>query len=204
MSSNGNFPSLSQYKPKPKQVPAITLQLENGEMLAASPNIWLAAIIATLNPKENRLAPKQCLSDLQSRVLWESLLPFEYEGFAKLAQETWELMHDWDIDITQVDPMFSSWASDYQRQCVLKDFVDSATLPKEIISLLANDSGVLPARVFFLGFDNISLTINKLIGCLKSKSEIIIYNEPPPQATSYSIKLPDKKSEIKTAARRLQ
>jgi len=48
------FPTLSQYKPKPKpqQVPAITLQLDNGEMLTASPNIWLAAIIATLSPQD--------------------------------------------------------------------------------------------------------------------------------------------------------
>jgi len=46
------FPTLSQYKPRPKpqQVPGITLQLDNGEMLTATPNIWLAAIIATLSP----------------------------------------------------------------------------------------------------------------------------------------------------------
>ena len=48
------FPTLSQYKPKPKpqQVPGITLQLDNGEMLTATPNIWLAAIIATLSPQD--------------------------------------------------------------------------------------------------------------------------------------------------------
>jgi len=51
---SSNFPTLSQYKPKPKpqQVPGITLQLDNGEMLSATPNIWLAAIIATLSPQD--------------------------------------------------------------------------------------------------------------------------------------------------------
>jgi len=54
MSGNGNYPTLSQYKPKPKPqtVPGITLQLDNGEMLTATPNIWLAAIIATLSPTD--------------------------------------------------------------------------------------------------------------------------------------------------------
>jgi len=57
MSNNSSkFPTLSQYKPKPKPkpqtVPGITLQLDNGEMLTASPNIWLAAIIATLSPQD--------------------------------------------------------------------------------------------------------------------------------------------------------
>ncbi len=52
MSANGNFPSLSQYKPKPKPqaVPPIILQLDNGKQLTASPNVWLAAIISALDP----------------------------------------------------------------------------------------------------------------------------------------------------------
>jgi len=48
------FPLLQQFKPKPKpapQVQPIVYELPNGERLIASPNVWLAAIITSLDPK---------------------------------------------------------------------------------------------------------------------------------------------------------
>jgi len=49
----GNFPSLSQYKPKPRPNPVypITYRLENGASISAAPNLWIAAILTSLEPK---------------------------------------------------------------------------------------------------------------------------------------------------------
>jgi len=49
----GNFPFLSQYKPRPKpsRVYPIIYKLDNGAQISASPNVWIAAILTSLEPK---------------------------------------------------------------------------------------------------------------------------------------------------------
>ena len=49
----GNFPFLSQYKPRPKPQPVypIVYKLDNGGQISAAPNVWIAAILASLEPK---------------------------------------------------------------------------------------------------------------------------------------------------------
>ena len=53
MNPNGQFPSLSQLKPKPKpaSVYPIIYRMENGAELSAPPNLWIAAILTSLEPK---------------------------------------------------------------------------------------------------------------------------------------------------------
>ncbi len=149
--------------------------------------------------QSNKLEPTRLLSPAQSLFLWHKIIGSSLE-MAVLAQQSWLLMQQWELDEQATDPVFGVWAKAYQHYCDEHHFIDEASIPKKIIDIVSKNPRTVPQRIHLVGFDNISKIINKLFDCIKFNSDLKIHHFYTENSRVAVLELKDSMDELQSAA----
>ncbi len=159
--------------------------------------------------------PLSLLSGHQSLALWEEivsewntrhelLLP---AALAQHAQEAWDLLRDWRVDLPKTGLSeeclaFRVWAQEYARRCARQHWTDEASL----LALLAASisSGELPvlAEVWLAGFDELSPAQINLVETIRAYGGAVeVAAQSPVPAGVCTLGLADAQTEAQAVAR---
>lgn len=150
-------------------------------------NSWLLQLWEQLDwliPEKNL---PQVLTTFQESLLWDEILDADPDtpplinkrATAKQAQDAWQLMHQWKLDIHQCQQfaraagdsfIFRNWCSAFQQKCRQLNVISQAELVAELIQALkqSNQQLNLPIRIQLYGFDEISPIFQDFFACLQS------------------------------------
>jgi hypothetical protein len=108
------------------------------------------------------------LTSLQERVLWEQVIRDASEeytllqpvGTARLAQEAWQLLHGWRLELHQAEfalsedaSAFYIWAQAYAKRCREANWLDDARLPHWLQTYLQQGYLEAPRHLLLIGFE---------------------------------------------------
>lgn len=126
------------------------------------------------------------LTTNQANLLWQRIIAaspagqfLPVEKTAKLAQQTWYLMHHYPIELdgllhhsSQDIHIFATWAQEFKQLCVEKNCITQEELPNQLTSKMNELS--LADEIELAGFDEFTFSINKLVDKLKVKCGVRI------------------------------
>ena len=157
------------------------------------------------------------LSAWQERVLWERVIretPASGElrqaaATATAAQEAFQLMSAWRLDLAAVDVAgnedaraFAAWAGRVQQTCTERGWIVEAQVP----DILARAAATLrlPRRIVLAGFDEFTpqqralFEAFRLAGC---EAEVVGLGSPEPATAAVRVPFPDGAQELDAASR---
>lgn len=149
------------------------------QILAWEP--WLKTLwdAAVLLGAESRIL----LNDAQEGELWLQVLArdeagkqtISIEGLAQQAQQTWQAMHQYRIDLREFSnddsidaKAFSRWAVELEKVCRRAQFLSSSQIENELAKLVRDRKVPLPETIFLIGFDRITPAQDCLIDALRA------------------------------------
>ena len=156
------------------------------------------------------------LGDGQALALWEGIIR-EWAGAdsllqpsatAELAQQAWQLVHDWrvpiGIDGTMAEDVraFSGWSTRYRETCERHHWLDGARLIEALIPLVRAGRLSLPAKILLRGFDAFTPAQRLLLDALVAVG-VSLDSAPAPAAAADAsrVVLPMWRDEVQAAAR---
>lgn len=120
------------------------------------------------------------LNEHQERILWASIIKSENATTIALARKAWETIKQWKIPLSALanysdeTKIFSIWANAFATICKNKNLCDKNTVPEIIVAHVKNGQVKLPARIYLVGFDDISPEQQELLQVF-SKFSVIEY-----------------------------
>jgi probable DNA repair protein len=161
---------------------------------------------------------KTLLRHVQELQLWEQIIE-RTGGMGELlrpasaapeAMQAWRLLHAYRIPrtssafaATRQSREFLDWSKAYEKLCQDRGFIDGATLPNEVLSLLRQTPELAPKQILAWGFDEIAPQQAALFAGLEqigvdcsSTTEAVASADRNP----LRVELPDAEQEFITAA----
>ena len=109
------------------------------------------------------------LHEQPARQLWLEIIAAsnatgplsDVEGLAEIAAQAWQLMHDWSIELADIEAnaqtadqrAFVEWAAAYRQRCTEAAWVEAAALPELLELDLSNGKISVDTAMWFHGFD---------------------------------------------------
>jgi probable DNA repair protein len=163
------------------------------------------------------VTPPVRLSPWQERVLWERVIGetpasgelLQAAATAAAAQEAFQLMSAWRLDLAAVDAAgnedaraFAAWADRVQRTCAERGWIVEAQVPDTLATAAAMLR--LPRRMVLAGFDEFTpqqralFEACRLAGC---EAEVVRLGSQQPATAAVRVPFPDGAQELDAAAR---
>ncbi|MCB5187155.1 PD-(D/E)XK nuclease family protein [Methylobacillus caricis] len=142
---------------------------------AVTVNQWLDALFdqaLLMGELDLEQTPAGMLSNLQERMLWEKVIAdslshevlqelFDIKGLALAAQEANRLLIEWELpapDVAQSDEtaQFLTWRQEFRVRCMQSGWLEAPRYFDWQVNMLERGLGVLPAEMYFAGFDRVT------------------------------------------------
>lgn len=157
------------------------------------------------------------LGPAQAALLWQTIVErdssalLQSRASARLAQEAWRLLHDWQLSLPfealecSEDVLhFQHWAQQFAAECRQQNWLDEARLSVSMLEAWQRGQGTLPAQVLLLGFEDWTPAQRGLLDGLRARGTLVEV-VPTAQASQAQqarrVALPDAASEDEAAAR---
>jgi probable DNA repair protein len=158
------------------------------------------------------------LHDQAARQLWVDSIAAsnavgplsDVEGLAEVAAQAWQLMHDWGIELADIEASaqtadqraFAQWAGAYRQRCTQAGWVEAAALP-ELLELDLSDGKIsIDSAVWFHGFDAWTPVQQRFRSALdRSGVAVTIPEDGESAAVGRLTACADPQAEIESAAR---
>ncbi len=153
----------------------------------------------------------------QEQILWEEILTqspessylLQLSATAELAKSAWGTLKQWQVDLnhpglkaTEDSLAFLRWATLFEKRCAQHNWLDTNSLPNEIIAKIKCGDIIPPPQIILLGFTEISPQYQSLLATCEQVGSKIIYHESTAQNNKIQcISLADEETEIRTLAR---
>lgn len=197
-------------------------QIASGQQSWQTPTIlpmtsWLQHLWMEYISHSYRTAPL-LLTTAQEQFLWEQILVdtkasdllLQVSETADLIKSAWALLKQWQVDINL--PVFSSsqdylmlktWATDFKQKCHDNNWIDMASLPNAINTLVSDGIIEPPKKIILVGFTEVTPQLKNLLNQCESQGSTIDYGTSLTlnQTQTSRLTLLDKESEILTMAR---
>jgi probable DNA repair protein len=178
---------------------------------------WLARLWDEIG--ESSAADRQplLLPDAVTSVLWERIILESKTGprllhpekAAELAKDAYTLANQWRVPLSNSETTeelrtFREWRAIYEKRCAEENWLDLARLPDAIAEQVKNGSAVVPARIIYAGFDDLTPQAIALNDAFQGRGAALsTWRAPPvaPAAEAVRSVLPDPEAEIDAAAR---
>lgn len=159
----------------------------------------------------------QLLNHSQQLTLWQRIIRqhlsatdfFNVDACAELAQNAWNLLENWQIthnaqtfNVNQNSSIFYQWVKAYQFFCQQNSFIDSATLPKQLIPFIQNKQLPAPAALILACFDEIAPQIQQCLSAFVAQGTELLTLEltTANEATCLQTHFVDLEQEITSCA----
>jgi len=180
---------------------------------------WISPTVIPLNTWAQELwqhyyISKNCLlTNIQERYLWQNIVLNDDRysliqpiHTATLAQQAWETLHQWNLDITILDKnhnqevaTFITWANTFIKTCTQQSRQSQATIIQDIITSITKIP--LPDSITLIGFDEYTPQQQLLITTLEQHTKVRSKNPTIEETSIKRIALNDTHDEISTMAR---
>lgn len=155
------------------------------------------------------------MSAQQERYLWLRLIKddtryalIQPQQTALQAQNAWQTLHEWDLDITALSGhnsqeilAFTQWANQFQQQCQQAQLTPNCAITKQVLASLEDHRIALPETIFFIGFDQYTPIQQRLRDTLEQHTNIETVCAQPLKKQAERVTLNDRNHEIATMAR---
>ena len=157
------------------------------------------------------------LNPHQERLLWERVVRKSSQGdillrpaaAARTAQQTWQLVNDWQLEREQLLALASDetriyldWQQAFLRICDEQQLISAAELTGLLIAAAGNKALECKKHIRLAGFDTLSPAQSTLLDLLRTQGVQIDDGQSlPQQGEKTRLELADKESEIRAAAR---
>lgn len=147
------------------------------------------------------------LNEHRERILWTSIIKSENATTIALARKAWETIKQWKIPLSALanysdeTKIFSIWANAFDTICKNKNLCDKNTVSEIIVSYVKNGQIKLPARIYLVGFDDISPEQQELLQVFSKFSAIEYIDINNLVADEKKIACPNSEMEMLTMAR---
>lgn len=166
-------------------------QQYNRQQLATGNQGWIAPQILAWEPWLKTLWDAALLCGVESRVLlndaqetelWRQVLErdeaaaqtISIAGLADQAQQAWNAMHRYRIDLRNIrndssidTQAFSRWTIELEKICQRSSFLSSAQLELALASVIRSGKLQLPEAIFLVGFDRTTPSQDFMIDALR-------------------------------------
>ena len=156
----------------------------------------------------SRLNVQQC------RLLWEHCLQQEVDAavvnitsLARLARDGWVRMNDWNLDPDacanaasgQDQRIFARAVQRYRSELKNNRWIDDATMPGLICTLVADGKLALPRRLTLVGFDRITPQVKKVLDLFTTGGSRIDVRKPGPVQQQKLFRCENAEAELRAA-----
>lgn len=143
--------------------------------------VWVAQCWDELVFVDPPLARYRLLSEQQAEVVWESVIRDSSVGERLLsvpatvrsAIQAWRMLKQWRLSVRDVVAgdlpdvqAFCEWATEYEKRCAQKDWLDPVVLPEKLIAEFKPGRVPLPTQLVWFGFDDLTPQQQALIDAL--------------------------------------
>ena len=206
------------------------LQLQFGRaQVAAKRSAWPSPAVIPWKPWIRDLWEQSLLSGGQAgrldllheqaaRQLWVEIIAAsddvtplsDVEGLAEVAAQAWRLMHDWGIELGDIEAnaqtadqrAFADWAGAYRRRCSESGWIEAAMLPELLELDLGEGRIAIKSAVYFHGFDAWTTAQQRFRAAMERNDVAVTIPDDRQQSASGQLAAcPDPRAEIEYAAR---
>ena len=131
------------------------------------------------------------LDPFAERLLWEKIIAgsltdaaplFDIQGMAASATEAHALSRLWNIhpagaQLADEARLFAGWQAEFDKRCRAAGWIDTISLQRQLIDLIAAGHFTLPTAVTFAGFDRLTPLEQGLMAALNGRG-VRVENEP--------------------------
>jgi ATP-dependent helicase/nuclease subunit B len=175
-------------------------------------NAWLDNLWREVPHKNSVL-----LSAEQENLLWQKIISsskvaqeqlLNLNSLAENAQQSFALMQKWQIPLSwpttynnEDSKAFQGWVEEFLKQTEQQKIFAASTLPDQLATLISQQPIILPyTEIIFVGFEQITPQINKLLNILKEQNYKINSFDPNSKNNTQKRRLsfPNEKKEIFT------
>ncbi|MBV1904624.1 MAG: PD-(D/E)XK nuclease family protein [Pseudomonadales bacterium] len=103
------------------------------------------------------------LDKVQQHLAWLGCAPdliSDKHSLSKLAEDSWHIIHEWDIDLSSrmfvlndTTEIFQSWAYAFQNHIKENHWITQSEIPELIIQSLPQDIRLAPSQILLFGFE---------------------------------------------------
>ena len=160
--------------------------------------------------------PRVLLNQHQERLLWERVVRNSREGKALLrptaaartAQQTWQLLNDWQLDTEQLlqqaseeTRAFIGWQAHFREICERQQLISQAELGGLLLAAAQQGQLECPTNLQLAGFDAINPLQQALLDALQAQgSKVKILSAESRDSQRQRLELPDPQTEMRAAA----
>ena len=154
------------------------------------------------------------LNNQQCRVLWERCINEEVDAsvvnvssLGRLASDGWARMNEWNLDPDecanvasgQDQRIFARAVQRYRSELKSNHWIDDATLPQLLCTLVGEGKIVLPKRLTLVGFDRLTPQVETMLEAFRGGGTHIEVREPGPVRQSSVYRCENADAELRAA-----
>ncbi len=173
-------------------------------------NLWLTDVWQK-NPK----AHGTLLSDLEEKLLWQSIITadpsthnvLQINQVVQLAKSAKQTLQLWQVKLDEIKTnaneevaKFATIAEQFDQFKAKKELFTQADIVNEVMMLIKNNVIQLPKSIILYGFDQLSPAINSLIEILKTQTKVCFFQLSAKNKSIQRVALDDEEQEITAMA----
>ena len=154
------------------------------------------------------------LNDQQCRVLWERCIREEVDAsvvnvasLGRLARDGWVRLNEWNLDpdvcanaaAGQDQRIFARAVQRYREELQAKGWIDDATLPHLILTLVSKRQLTLPKRLTLVGFDRVTPQFKLILDAFEEGGTRIKIREAGPFQENLLYRFDNADAELRAA-----
>ncbi len=188
------------------------------EKVWASPDIipwsaWLKRCYQSLI--DEGLSDFLLLDEHQERLVWEKIIISERDSpffpssiTASAAMDTWQIINDWNIDLStninnfsEETRIFFQWQEKFKLECKDKNFISLSQIPNFLSKMLEIKKFKYENRIELYGFDRVNFSQKKLFEMLQKRNvQINYFQVKKKEGEKIRFTFDDIESEVRAAA----